>query len=219
LLPALLNLPFAGYNYRFTNFATSFAGPPAEHPGIDMKIAQEVRAGNVIMIGSNPMVVQKAEFTKSGRNASVVKMKLRNLLSGGGTETVYRADEKFDVIQLERKDVTYSYFADPMYVFMDQEFNQYDVEKENMESALPYLEDGLPCELTFYDGKAISVELPTSVVREVSYTEPAVKGDTSGKVMKPAKIASGFEVPVPLFVNTGDKIEIDTRTGEYRRRV
>jgi elongation factor P len=184
-----------------------------------MKIAQEVRAGNVIMIGSNPMVVQKAEFTKSGRNASVVKMKLRNLLSGGGTETVYRADEKFDVIQLERKDVTYSYFADPMYVFMDQEFNQYDVEKENMESALPYLEDGLPCELTFYDGKAISVELPTSVVREVSYTEPAVKGDTSGKVMKPAKIASGFEVPVPLFVNTGDKIEIDTRTGEYRRRV
>jgi len=184
-----------------------------------MKIAQEVRAGNVIMIGSNPMVVQKAEFTKSGRNASVVKMKLRNLLSGGGTETVYRADEKFDVIQLERKEVTYSYFADPMYVFMDQEFNQYDVEKENMESALPYLEDGLPCELTFYEGKAISVELPTSVVREVSYTEPAVKGDTSGKVMKPAKIASGFEVPVPLFVNTGDKIEIDTRTGEYRRRV
>lgn len=184
-----------------------------------MKIAQEVRAGNVIMIGSNPMVVQKAEFTKSGRNASVVKMKLRNLLSGGGTETVYRADEKFDVIQLERKDVTYSYFADPMYVFMDQEFNQYDVEKENMESALPYLEDGLPCELTFYDGKAISVELPTSVVREVSYTEPAVKGDTSGKVMKPARIASGFEIPVPLFVNTGDKIEIDTRTGEYRRRV
>jgi elongation factor P len=184
-----------------------------------MKLAQEVRAGNVIMIGSNPMVVQKAEFSKSGRNASVVKMKLRNLLSGGGTETVYRADEKFDVIQLERKEVTYSYFADPMYVFMDEEFNQYDVEKENMEGALPYLEDGLVCELTFYEGKAISVELPTSVVREVIYTEPAVKGDTSGKVLKPAKLASGFEVPVPLFVTTGDRIEVDTRTGEYRRRV
>jgi len=184
-----------------------------------MKLAQEVRAGNVIMIGANPMVVQKAEFSKSGRNASVVKMKLRNLLSGSGTETIYRADEKFDVIQLERKDVTYSYYSDPMYVFMDDEFNQYDVEKENMEDALPYLEDGLACELTFYEGKAISVELPTSVVREVVYTEPAVKGDTSGKVLKPAKIASGFEVPVPLFVNTGDRIEIDTRTGEYKRRV
>ena len=184
-----------------------------------MKIAQEVRAGNVIMVGPNPMVVQKAEFTKSGRNASVVKMKLKNLLSGGGTETVYRADEKFDVVQLEKKEVTYSYFADPMYVFMDDEFNQYDVEKGNMEDALPYLEDGLVCELTFYEGRAISVELPNSVVREITYTEPAVKGDTSGKVMKPAKTASGLEVPVPLFVSTGDKIEIDTRTGEYRRRV
>ncbi|HEY1329124.1 MAG TPA: elongation factor P [Casimicrobiaceae bacterium] len=184
-----------------------------------MKTAQEVRAGNVIMVGSNPMVVQKAEFNKSGRNASVVKMKLRNLLSGGGTETVYRADEKFDVIQLEKKQATYSYFADPMYVFMDPEFNQYEVEKENMEDALPYLEDGIEVELTFYEGRAISVELPTTVVREVTYTEPAVKGDTSGKVLKPAKIASGLEVPVPLFVNTGDRIEVDTRTGEYKRRV
>ena len=184
-----------------------------------MKIAQEVRAGNVIMIGKDPMVVQKAEFNKSGRNASVVKMKLKNLLSGSGTETVYRADEKFDVIQLERKDATYSYFSDPMYVFMDTEFNQHEVEKESMGDALFYLDDGLPCELTFYEGKAISVELPTSVVREVVYTEPAVRGDTSGKVLKPAKITGGHMVQVPLFVATGDRIEIDTRTGEYRRRV
>jgi len=184
-----------------------------------MKIAQEIRAGNVIMIGKDPMVVQKAEFNKSGRNASVVKMKLRNLLSGSGTETVYRADEKFDTVQLERKEVTYSYFADPLYVFMDSEYNQHDVEADSMGDAIRYLADGLACELTFYDGRAISVELPNSVVREVTYTEPAVKGDTSGKVLKPAKIRSGFEVQVPLFVSTGDNIEIDTRTGEYRRRV
>ena len=184
-----------------------------------MKIAQEIRAGNVIMVGKDPMVVQKAEFTKSGRNASVVKMKLKNLLSGSGTETVYRADEKFDVIQLERKEVTYSYFADPLYVFMDNEYNQHEVETENLGDAINYLEDGLACELTFYEGKAISVEMPTSVVREVKYTEPAVKGDTSGKVLKPAKLATGVEIQVPLFVTTGDRIEIDTRTGEYRRRV
>ena len=184
-----------------------------------MKIAQEIRAGNVIMIGTDPMVVQKAEFTKSGRNASVVKMKLKNLLSGSGTESVYRADEKFDVIQLERKEVAYSYFADPMYVFMDNEFNQFDVEKENLVDALPYLDEGLACELTFYEGKAISVELPNSVVREIKYTEPAIRGDTSGKVLKPAQLANGFEVQVPLFVATGDRIEVDTRTGEYKRRV
>jgi elongation factor P len=77
----------------------------------------------------------------------------------------------------------------------------------------------MACEVVFYDGKAISVELPTTVVREVTYTEPAVKGDTSGKVLKPAKISTGFEVAVPLFVDQGDKIEIDTRTGEYKRRV
>ena len=173
-----------------------------------MKIAQEVRAGNVIMIGKDPMVVQKAEFTKSGRNASVVKMKLKNLLSSGGTESVYRADEKFETIQLDKREVNYSYFQDPMYVFMDGEFNQYEVEKESMGDALNYLEDGLSCEITFYEGRAISVELPNTVHREVAYTEPAVKGDTSGKVTKPAKLASGFEVPVPLFVTTGDKIEI-----------
>jgi elongation factor P len=184
-----------------------------------MKIAQEIRAGNVIMVGKDPMVVQKAEFSKSGRNASVVKMKLKNLLSGSATETIYRADEKFDVVQLERKQVTYSYFADPLYVFMDDEYHQHEVERDNLGEAINYLADGLACELTFYEGKAISVELPTSVVREVSYTEPAVKGDTSGKVMKPAKIANGFQVQVPLFVSTGDNIEIDTRTGEYRRRV
>ncbi len=184
-----------------------------------MKTAQEVRAGNVIMVGKDPMVVQKAEFSKSGRNASVVKMKLSNLLTGGRTEAIYDAAEKFDVIQLDKKEATYSYFADPMYVFMDHEFNQYEVEAENMGDALNYLEDGLACELTFYEGRAISVEMPNSVVREVIYTEPAVKGDTSGKVMQPAKLATGHEVQVPLFVNTGDRIEIDTRTGEYRRRV
>ena len=184
-----------------------------------MKIAQEVRAGNVIMVGKDPMVVQKAEFTKSGRNASVVKMKLKNLLSSGGTESVYRADDKFETVQLEKKDATYSYFADPMYVFMDSEFNQFEVESENMGDAISYLDDGMPVEVVFYDGKAISVELPTSLVREITWTEPAVKGDTSGKVLKPAKLATGFDIQVPIFVAQGDKVEIDTRTHEYRKRV
>ena len=106
-----------------------------------------------------------------------------------------------------------------MYVCMDEEFNQYEVEAENMGDSLSYLEDGMSVEVVFYDGKAISVELPTSVVREITWTEPAVKGDTSGKVLKPAKIATGFEVGVPIFVAQGDKVEIDTRTGEYRKRV
>jgi elongation factor P len=184
-----------------------------------MKTAQELRAGNVIMVGSDPLVVQKAEYNKSGRNSAVVKMKMKNLLSGAPSEAVYKADDKFELVMLERKECTYSYFADPLYVFMDAEYNQYEVEGDNIGDGLNYIEDGMPCEVVFYDGRAISVDLPNSVVREVIYTEPAVKGDTSGKVMKPAKINTGFSLPVPLFVEIGDKIEIDTRTAEYRNRV
>jgi elongation factor P len=184
-----------------------------------MKTAQEVRTGNVVMVGNDPLVVQKAEYNKGGRNAAVVKMKFKNLLTGSNSETVYKADDKFELVMLDRKECTYSYFADPMYVFMDAEYNQYEVEAENMGDALNYLDDGMQMEVVFYDGKAISVDMPNSVVREVIYTEPAIKGDTSGKVMKPAKINTGFAIPVPIFVAIGDKIEIDTRTGEYRARV
>ena len=184
-----------------------------------MKIAQELRSGNVFMIGKDPMVVLKAEYNKSGRNVAVVKMKAKNLLSGAVAENVFRADDKFEVVVLDRKEVTYSYFGDPAYVFMDEEYNQFEIDKEDMGDALNYLEDGMPCSVVFYEGKAISVELPNSLVREVVYTEPAVKGDTSGKVMKPARLSTGWELPVPLFVEIGDKIEIDTRTAEYRARV
>ncbi len=184
-----------------------------------MKTAQETRAGNVIMVGNQPMVVQKAEYNKSGRNSAVVKMKLRNLLNASVTESVYKADEKFEVVVLDRKEAQYSYFADPMYVFMDNDYQQYEVEKADLGDTLHYLEDGMPCEVVFYDGKAISVDLPTTVVREIGYTEPAVKGDTvSGKVMKSAKLISGLELQVPLFCTIGDKIEVDTRTHEYRGR-
>jgi elongation factor P len=184
-----------------------------------MKIAQEIRVGNVIMQGKDPMIVLRTEYSRGGRGAATVRMKLKALLSNMGSEVVFKADDKMDQVILDQKECTYSYFADPMYVFMDTEFNQYEVESENMGDAMNYLEDGMAVEVVFYDGKAISVELPTSVEREITWTEPAVKGDTSGKVLKPAKIATGFEVPVPLFVNQGDKIEIDTRTGEYRKRV
>ncbi len=184
-----------------------------------MKTAQELRVGNVIMVGNDPLVVVKTEYNKSGRNSAVVKMKFKNLLTDTPSENVYNAGDKFDVVILDKKEVTYSYFADPAYVFMDAEYNQYDVDAEYMTDVLPYLEDGLQADLRFYNDKAISVEIANSVVREVTYTEPAVKGDTSGKVLKPAKIATGFEVAVPLFVNQGDKIEIDTRTGEYKNRV
>jgi len=184
-----------------------------------MKTAQELRVGNVVMVGNDPLVVLKAEYNKSGRNSAVVKLKFKNLLTASGSESVYKADEKFEIVALENRECTYSYFADPMYVFMDEEYNQYEVEAESMGDALNYLEEGMAVQVVFYDGRAISVELPTIIVREITYTEPAVKGDTSGKVLKPATINTNMTINVPLFCNIGDKIEIDTRTNEYRSRV
>ena len=171
------------------------------------------------MHGKDPMVVLKTEYSRGGRNSATVRMKLKSLIANFNTEVVFKADDKMDQIILDKKECSYSYFADPMYVWMDTEFNQYEVENENMGDSLNYLEDGMTAEVVFYDGKAISVELPTSVVREITWTEPAVKGDTSGKVLKPAKISTGFDINVPIFVAQGDKVEIDTRTAEYRKRV
>jgi elongation factor P len=200
------------------------AAAPESLPNLDprnltMKLAQELRAGNVIMQGKDPMVVLKTEYSRGGRGAATVRIKMKNLLNGAGAELVFKADDKMDQIILDKKECTYSYFADPMYAFMDAEYNQFEVEAENMGDAINYLEDGMTVEVVFYDGKAISVELPTTVVREIQ-TDPAVKGDTSGKVLKPAKlVGTGFEISVPIFVENGDKVEIDTRTHEYRKRV
>jgi len=187
-----------------------------------LKIAQELRAGNVFMWKDEAMVVLKTEYSRSGRSGAVVKMKYKNLLTGAGGEWVFNADDKLDQVILDKKEADYSYFDGTMYVFMDPvSYEQYNVEPAAMGSALNYLQDGMKVEVTFYNENAISVELPTTVVREIIYTEPAVKGDTSsGKVLKGAQINENadFVIQVPLSCNTGDKIEIDTRTDEYRSR-
>lgn len=165
------------------------------------------------------MVVMKTEFSKSGRSASVVKLKYKTLLQGRVKEDVVKADVKFDDVVLERKPCTYSFFSDPMYVFMDAEYNQYDVGADTMEDVMKYLEDGMECEVVFYENKAIAIEMPTNVIRRIEFTEPSMRGDTVGKVTKPARLKTGFELRVSSLCETGDNIEIDTRTDEFRRRV
>lgn len=188
-----------------------------------MKEAQAFREGNVIKLNGEALVILKLDYNKSGtgrRCTPVVKMKFKNLLNNNVSEQVFKPDDKLELIILDRKDCQFSYFADPMYVFMDEEFNQYEIEKDNLGPLIKYIEDGMPeaCEVTFYDGKPISVELPNTIVREVAYTEPAARGDTSGKVTKTARLNSGHELQVAAFIEIGDKIEIDTRTNEFKKR-
>lgn len=189
-----------------------------------MKFAKEIRVGNIIMVDAKPMIVLRSDVNGSSRTGFTYKWKMKNLLTNSPQENVFRGDDKFDVVVLDKKPVTYSYFADPLFVFMDSEYNQYEIEAENMGDSINYLKDGMECEAVFYDGKAISVELPTTIVRQVIYSEPAVKGNTSGNVLKEAKIENAIEanchiVQVPLFVSQDDMIEIDTRTNEYKKVV
>ncbi|MBC3934477.1 MULTISPECIES: elongation factor P [Undibacterium] len=189
-----------------------------------MKFAKEIRVGNIIMVDGKPMIVLRSDVNGSSRTGFTYKWKMKNLLTNSPQENVFRGDDKFDVVVLDKKPVTYSYFADPLFVFMDEEYNQYEIEAENLGEAVNYLKDGMECEAVFYDGKAISVELPTTIVRQVIYSEPAVKGNTSGNVLKEAKIENAIEaytftIQVPLFVSQDDMIEIDTRTNEYKKTV
>ena len=189
-----------------------------------MKPAKEIRVGNIIMVEDKPFIVLRSDVNGSSRTGFTYKWKMKNLLTNAPMENVFRGDDKFDVVVLDKKPVTYSYFADPLYVFMDEEYNQYEIEQENLGDALNYLKDGMECEAVFYNEKAISVELPTTIQRKVAYSEPAVKGNTSGNVLKEAKLENAIEahqhtVQVPLFVSTDDVIEIDTRTNEYKRVV
>ncbi|MDT8282024.1 MAG: elongation factor P, partial [Gammaproteobacteria bacterium] len=113
-----------------------------------------------------------------------------------------------------------SYANDGVYVFMDEEYNQYELNADDLESVLPYIVDGMTdiCQAVFFEGKVISVDLPTTIVRQIIYTEGSARGDTSGKVMKDAKLSNGTVIKVADFCDIGDWIEIDSRTGEYKSR-
>ena len=185
-----------------------------------MKIAQELRSGSTIKIGEEPFVILKAEYNKSGRNAAVVKFKMKSLLSGNISDSVYKADDKMDDIRLDKVKAVYSYNDGSFYVFSNPEtWEQIELKEEDLGDALNYLEEEMELEIAYYETTPISIELPNYVEREVVYTEPGLRGDTTGKVLKPAKINTGFELQVPLFVEQGDWIKIDTRTNSYMERV
>jgi len=155
---------------------------------MSVKLAGELQSGNVIIVDNVPVVVLKAQYNKSGRNAAVVKLRMRNLMTSRISESVVKADDKLEGVMLEKKECTYSYFAPPAYVFVDSEFNQYEIDSETISDLERFIVPDMTdvCELTFFQGRPISVTLPKIIVREVEYTEPVVRGDTSGKITKAA---------------------------------
>lgn len=185
-----------------------------------MKAAQDFVVGDCFKVENSLFMVLKTTFSKSGRNASVMKLKVKNLMSGAQREDIYRATDKLEEIELNTIKMKYQYASGSIYTFQDQEtWDEINLNEEDLGDAIFYIEDDMELKVVFFEGKPVGVELPTFVVREIVYTEPGAKGDTSGRVTKPAKIKSGMVVNIPLFCEVGDNVRIDTRTGEYVERV
>jgi elongation factor P len=187
-----------------------------------MKEAIDCKPGQIIKKDGALYVVRAWYPHKIGdRGGIVVDMKIENLDTGNISMIQPRSQDKFDDVILERKQVQYSYQDGGMYVFIDKNtFDQVEINSELLGDNLGFLKENMELDIFFHEGRAVSVVFPTFVEMEISYTENVVRGDTSGKVLKKAKMEdSGLEIDVPSFCNIGDKIKIDTRTHEYVERV
>lgn len=166
-------------------------------------------------------VMQVIEFqhVKPGKGAAFVRTKMRNVLTGAVTETSFSPTDKFETAYIERREMEYSYKDGNLYYFMDTEtFELEPIDESVLGDNFKFVKENMPCTILSYKGKVFSVEPPTFVELEVTETEPGFKGDTATNVLKPAVVETGAEVRVPLFIEVGDRIRIDTRTGEYLER-
>lgn len=159
------------------------------------------------------------QHVKPGKGAAFVRTKLKNIKSGGVVEKSFRPTEKFDAAHIERKDMQYLY-SDGMYNFMDNEtFEQISLTEDQVGDSLKFVKENDNVKMLSHNGEVFAIEPPLFVELEVTETEPGVKGDTATGATKPATVETGASVLVPLFVNQGEVIQIDTRTGEYMKRV
>ncbi len=182
--------------------------------------AGDFRKGITFEINGEPHVVLDFQHVKPGKGAAFVRTKYRNIMSGATREEAFNPSEKFKKARVESKEMQYLYSDGDLYYFMDNEsFEQIPLTLDIVEDALMYIRENDNAQVKFYNGTCFSVEAPNFVELEVVSAEPGIKGDTASNVTKKAKVETGAEFNVPLFVNEGDIIKIDTRTGEYLSRV
>jgi len=182
--------------------------------------AGDLRKGTTFESEGQVYTVIDFLHVKPGKGAAFVRTKLRNVISGGVTETTFNPTAKLQDVVIERKEMQYLYTDGALYYFMDQEtYEQIPLSFEQVESAIKFLKENMFATIKFYKGEAFSVEAPNFVELQITACEPGAKGNTATNTMKPATVETGAVVPVPLFVNEGEIIRIDTRTGEYMERV
>ncbi len=181
--------------------------------------AGELKKGIAIELDGNIYQITEYQHIKMGRGSAQVRLKLRDIISSNTTERSFQANYKFTPAFLENRSVQYLYNDGDLYHFMDNEnYEQIALTVEQLDEAINYLKEGLSLDLLTCKGEPINVELPVSIELQVTDTEPGFKGNTATGGSKPAKLETGLTVQVPLFINSGDKIKVDTRNGKYQEK-
>ena len=185
-----------------------------------MVSAGDFRNGVTFDMDGNVYQIIEFQHVKPGKGAAFVRTKIRNVITGAVTERTFNPSDKYPTAYIERKDMEYLYSDGDLYYFMDQEtYDMVPLNKELLGDAFRFVTENTVCKVLSYKGNVFSVETPNFVELTVTKADPGVKGDTATNVTKPATVETGAEIKVPLFINEGEKIQIDTRTGEYLGRV
>lgn len=181
--------------------------------------AGDFRNGVTFEMDGKVMQVIEFQHVKPGKGAAFVRTKMKNVLTGAVTETSFNPTAKFETAYIERKDMQYLYNDGELYYFMDQEtFEQTPINADVLPDSFKFVKEEMVCKVLSYKGKVFGVEPPTFVELEITETDPGFAGNTATNTLKPATLETGAQIKVPLFVGPGEKIKIDTRTGEYLSR-
>ncbi len=184
-----------------------------------MITAGDFRNGVTFEMDGKVMQVVEFQHVKPGKGAAFVRTKMKNVITGAVTETSFNPTAKFEQAYVDRKDMEYSYNDGDLYYFMDMEsYEMTPINKSVLGDNFKFVKENMTCKIMSYKGSVFGVEPPNFVELEVTETDPGFRGDTATNVTKPAKLETGCEIKVPLFIDPGDKIRIDTRTGEYLER-
>ncbi len=184
-----------------------------------MITAGDFRNGVTFEMDGGVFQVIEFQHVKPGKGAAFVRTKYKNVITGAVVETSFNPTAKFPTAYIERKEMEYSYSDGDLYYFMDQEtFELVPIGKQELGDNFKFVKENMMCRVLSYKGKVFGVEPPTFVELQVTATEPGVRGDTATNVTKPATLETGAEIRVPIFINEGDMIRVDTRTGEYMER-
>ena len=182
-------------------------------------MAGDLRKGVTFLYENNIMTVVDFQHVKPGKGAAFVRTKIKNVIAGSVVEKTFNPTEKFPTAFIERKDMEYSYNDGDLYYFMDPEtYELVPVNASDLSDNFKFVKENMTCKILSYKGKVFGVEPPTFVTLQVTKTDPGFKGDTATNATKPATLETGAEIKVPLFIDEGEMINVDTRTGEYMSR-